>query len=204
MAPERPHVVMIAGPNGAGKSTVAPGLLAGALGVVEFVNADLIARGLSGFDPDRAAFEAGRIMLDRIEYLSTQRVNFAFETTLASRSFAPRVAQWRRVGYVFHLVYVWLPHPDIAIARVADRVRLKGHHVPEEIVRRRFLSGLGNFFRLYRPLADRWRFYYNPDRTGPRLIATGCGTVEELILEKETWKQVLKGPSDERTPEGPD
>ena len=82
MAAERPHVVMIAGPNGAGKSTVAPGLLAGALGVVEFVNADLIARGLSGFDPDRAAFEAGRVMLGRIEYLSKQRVDFAFETTL--------------------------------------------------------------------------------------------------------------------------
>jgi len=115
-----PHVIVIAGPNGAGKSTTAPAILKGTLGVTEFVNADTIAAGLSAFNPEKAAFQAGR-------------EDFAFETTLASKTFAHWIQNLKLSGYTFHLFYLWLPSPDFAIARVAERVRMGGHCVPEEI-----------------------------------------------------------------------
>ena len=115
---------------------------------MEFVNADLIAQGLAGFDPERAALPAGRVMLQRIRELAKQRVSFAFETTLASRSFARWLAELVRTGYQFHLVFLWLPSADFAVDRVADRVRLGGHSVPEATVRRRYAAGLRNFFGL--------------------------------------------------------
>jgi predicted ABC-type ATPase len=125
----RPSVVILAGPNGAGKSTVAPALLQGALAVNEFVNADVIARGLSAFDPESAAIAAGRVMLTRIRELAEQRVNFAFETTLASRSFAPWLRELRASGYEIHILFLWLPSADFALDRVAERVRAGGHDV---------------------------------------------------------------------------
>lgn len=113
-----PSVIILAGPNGAGKTTAAPSLLRGTLGVVEFVNADLIAQGLAGFDPQRAALAAGRAMLARIDDLARQRASFAFETTLASRSFAPWLQNLIQTGYRFHLVFLWLPDADFAVDRV--------------------------------------------------------------------------------------
>lgn len=124
MAPTTPNLVVLAGPNGAGKSTAAPMLLRGTLGVTEFVNADVIAQGLSAFAPDRVALSAGRIMLRRLQELARQGVSFAFETTLASRSFAPWIRELAQTGYQFHLVFLWLPSADFAVQRVADRVRL--------------------------------------------------------------------------------
>jgi predicted ABC-type ATPase len=161
MAAERPHLIVLAGPNGAGKSTIAPALLVGALGVHEFVNADVIAQGLSAFQPERTALQAGRIMRARLHCLASQRVDFAFETTLASRSFAPWTADLRRTGYAFHLLFLWLPSPEMALARVAERVRLGGHDVPADTIRRRYHAGLRNFFELYGPLTDSWQFYDN-------------------------------------------
>jgi predicted ABC-type ATPase len=134
MAEFAPDVVVLAGPNGAGKSTSAPSILRDALGVDEFVNADDIARGLSDFEPERAAMAAGRIMLARLRELAQQRRSLAFETTLASRSFAPWLAELVRTGYQFHLVFLWLPSPDMAVARGAARVREGGHDVPEETI----------------------------------------------------------------------
>jgi predicted ABC-type ATPase len=119
-------VIVLAGPNGAGKSTAAPYLLRGALGVTEFVNADVIAQGLSAFAPEAVAVAAGRIMLARLRELASKRVSFAFETTLASRSFAPWLASVVAGGYSFHLLYLWLPSADLAVSRVADRVRFGG------------------------------------------------------------------------------
>ncbi|HZL93888.1 MAG TPA: AAA family ATPase [Vicinamibacterales bacterium] len=119
MSELRPSVVILAGPNGAGKSTAAPELLQGELAVNEFVNADVIARGLSAFDPDRAAIAAGRVMLARLNELARQRESFAFETTLASRSFAPRLRALRKSGYAIHLLFLWLSSPDLAVQRVA-------------------------------------------------------------------------------------
>jgi predicted ABC-type ATPase len=168
-----PAVIMVAGPNGAGKSTIAPGLLAKALGVVEYVNADVIARGLSGFDPDRAALSAGRVMLQRLDELESEKASFAFETTGASRTFVERIARLRNKGYFFLLAYVWVDSADVSVARVERRVLLGGHSVPVDTIRRRYIRGLQNFFSLYRPLADEWRFYNNSQGGNAILIAQG-------------------------------
>jgi predicted ABC-type ATPase len=163
-----PSVVLLAGPNGAGKTTAAPALLRGTLGVVEFVNADVIAQGLAGFDPEHAALPAGRVMLQRIHELARQRVSFAFEATLAGRSFAPWLADLVRTGYHFHLVFLWLPSADLAVARVADRARLGGHNIPEATVRRRYAAGLRNFFGLYQPISTTWGMHDNSEPAGTK------------------------------------
>jgi predicted ABC-type ATPase len=188
---KRPHLIVIAGPNGAGKSTTASSLLKGTLGVDEFVNADLIAQGLSGFQPEGAAFHAGRVMLERIHYLADKRINFAFETTLASRTFASWIAALRQTGYDFHLVFLYLPNEEFAVARVAERVSVGGHNVPEETIRRRYRAGLKNFFHLYKPLSDFWRFYDNSLPAGPRLISLGgIGQLDD-IRSIETWGEIM-------------
>lgn len=190
MPEESPSVVVIAGPNGAGKSTTAPALLADVLGVSEFINADVIAQGLSAFNPEGAAIEAGRVMLTRLKELAASRANFAFETTLASKTFAPWITRLCQGGYEFHLVFLYLPSADMAVERVADRVRAGGHHVADEVVRRRYVGGIRNFFRLYRPLASSWRFYDNADRSGPRLIAAGSREDERLVPDRTLWSLV--------------
>lgn len=160
--------MIIAGPNGAGKTTAASVILP-KFDLLEFVNADTIARGLSAFSPESVAMAAGRIMLDRLKDLATLGHSFAFETTLASRTFAPWLRGLREEGYQVELVFCWLPSPEMSIQRVAHRVRSGGHFVPDEDVRRRYQAGLRNFFQLYRPIAQTWRLY---DTTGePRLIA---------------------------------
>ena len=187
---DSPNIVVIAGPNGAGKSTTAPALLAGVLGVIEFVNADVIAQGLSAFNPEGAAMEAGRVMLRRLKELAASRASFAFETTLASKSFAPWIQRLCKGGYEFHLIFLYLPSPELAIERVANRVRAGGHHVSPEVVRRRYFGGIRNFFRLYRPLASQWRVYDNDDRSGPRLIAAGSAATEELVADAAMWHRI--------------
>jgi predicted ABC-type ATPase len=149
-----PHVLIIAGANGAGKTTTAPALLQEALQITNFVNADNIAYGLSAFEPEKAAIQAGRIMLERIRFLASNKENFAFETTLASRTFAPWIKKLKNDGYLFHLVYLLLDSPDLAISRVKERVKLGGHSVPEDVIRRRYHAGIRNFFNLYKPIAD--------------------------------------------------
>ncbi len=173
MPESSPNLVILAGPNGAGKSTSAESILKDALGIDAFVNADVIARGLSGFEPERVSLAAGRIMRTRLRELARQRASFAFETTLATRSFAPWIAELVRHGYEFHLVFLWLPHPDLAVARVAARVRDGGHDVPEETVRRRYDSGLANFFGLYQPMARTWKLCDNSGVPTARLVAAG-------------------------------
>ena len=191
MTIKRPHLIVIAGPNGAGKSTTAPSLLKGTLKVTEFVNADIIAQGLSGFQPEGAVFHAGRVMLERIHYLAKKRIDFAFETTLASRTFALWITDLRKTGYDFHLVFLWLPNEECAIARVAERVRMGGHNVPEETIRRRYHTGLKNFFRLYKPLADFWRVYDNSEPAGPRLIASGSRSESDNIKDIAIWNMIM-------------
>jgi len=190
LAAHRPWVVIVGGPNGAGKSTAAPEILRGVLGMTEYVNADVIAAGLSGLDPDGAAVAAGRVMLARLDELAGQRADFAFETTLASRSFAPWVSRLRASGYHFRLTFLWLPDADAAVARVRQRVLLGGHAVPEDTVRRRYARGLRNFFELYRPIADSWALYDGSKRSGPRLIARARPARPQEIIDEETWKVV--------------
>ncbi len=189
MATRAPNLVVIAGPNGSGKSTTAVSLLRDTLAVSEFVDADVIARGLSGFRPEGSAVAAGRIMLARLRSLADQRLDFAFETTLASRSFAPWLRELGGSGYLIHVVFLWLSSPELAVLRVRERVRAGGHDVPEETIRRRYGRGTRNFFELYRPLADAWRVYDNSELSGPRLIARGKQGNPEEILDEERWQR---------------
>ncbi len=178
--------MVVAGPNGAGKTTTAPTLLRRALAVEEFVNADAVALGLSAFRPESAAMAAGRAMLARLDALAQGRRDFAFETTLASRSFAPWIRRLRQAGYRAHLSFLSLPSADLACARVAGRVRSGGHHVAEDVIRRRYVGGLRNFFELYEPVIDAWEVFDNSLASGPRLIAARS-TGAPVVLDAEAW-----------------
>ena len=189
MSMEEPLVVVIAGPNGAGKSTSAPLLLRDTLEVQEFVNADAIAKGLSAFHPESVAIQAGRLMLRRMKELVRTRTDFAFETTLASRTFAPWLRRLADDGHHVHLAFLTLPTPDLAVARVKGRVRLGGHHVPEDVVRRRFEAGLRNFFHLYWPIVSSWQLFDNMSPTGPRLLASQKFSAPIRILDEPMWQE---------------
>jgi predicted ABC-type ATPase len=167
----RPRVVVIAGPNGAGKSTTAPAIVQDGFRINEFVNADTIARGLSEFAPEQVAFAAGRIFLDRIHALSAEGSSFAFETTLATKSFLPMLKRMQSRGYEVHIIFLWLPTASMAVERVDARVRRGGHFVPDEIVLRRYTRGLVNFFNLYRLVSDSWIMLDNSSERAPKAIA---------------------------------
>lgn len=185
MSPDPPQIVVIGGPNGAGKSTIAQEVLDRTLGITEFVNADTIAAGLSGFDPERAAFAAGRVMLARLRELadSIPPVNFAFESTLASRTFAPWLSKLIDRGFKVHVLYVWLRSSELAIRRVKARVRRGGHDIPDDVVRRRFVRSAENFCSLYLPLAERAGTWQVLDNSTPVLqrVAWGGSGQEPII-----------------------
>jgi predicted ABC-type ATPase len=187
MAEVSPSVIVLAGPNGAGKTTSSRTLLAETLSVLTFVNADVIAQGLSGFDPNSAAVEASRIMLERLRELAQRKANFAFETTLAARSYAKWLRELRGTGYTVRLFYFWVKSADAAVARVAQRVRMGGHAVPEDTVRQRYNRSVRNFFTLYQPLAHEWQVYDNSGGEGPRLVATGRAAGEESVVLPDVW-----------------
>jgi predicted ABC-type ATPase len=178
--PKQPTIVVIAGPNGAGKSTAAPYLLKQALGILEFVNADQIAAGLSAYAPETVAFEAGRIMLQRLRTLAAAQVSFAFESTLSSRTFALFLARCKAQGYKVHIFYVALPSAELAIQRVALRVKLGGHNIPPDDITRRFQRSLHNLFELYLPLADHWSVLNNASGT---LTSIAHGTARRTFIE---------------------
>ena len=187
-----PKVVLLAGPNGAGKSTLAPALLRDTLHVSNFVNADVIARGLSAYGGEDQGIAAGRVMLARLRELAAKRVDFAFESTLASRSFAPWIAEiCREHGYEFHLVFIWLRTPGVAIARVKARSRLGGHDVAPEVIGRRYTRGVRNFFELYAPLARTWHFYDNSEER-LKLLAKGGQRRSERIHDAKLWAEINK------------
>lgn len=156
------------------------------------MNADTIAKGLSAFRPESVAMDAGRIMLERLHHLTAQRADVAFETTLASRTFAPWIKSLIADGYAFRLIFLWLPSADMAVARVRQRIALGGRQVPEPVIRRRYEAGLRNFFRLCRPLAEGWRFYDNSVRGRRRLIASGTQGEETVVLNADLWNNVNK------------
>jgi predicted ABC-type ATPase len=162
------RVIIIAGPNGAGKTTFAREFLPNEAHCPIFVNADLIAAGLAPFAPETAALQAGRLMLQEIERHFAARDSFAFETTLSGRGYLKSIRRWQAAGYDVSLFFLRLDTPETAIARVAQRVRQGGHHIPETVIRRRFAAGLENFKHLYAPAVNAWALY---DNTGnePRL-----------------------------------
>ena len=155
------RVIIIAGPNGAGKTTFAREFLPNAGACPNFVNADLIAAGLSPFNPTVAAVQAGRLMLREIRRHFDRNESFAFETTLSGRSYARQIPIWQANGYRVELIFLKLRSIRLAIARVKTRVSHGGHHVAASVVRRRFKSGGRNFEQLYRPLVDHWELYDN-------------------------------------------
>ena len=163
-------VYIIAGPNGSGKTTFAKKFLPEYAHCPHFVNADLIAQGLSPFSPEIAAMKAGRIVLEQIRMFGGKRVDFGFETTLSGKSYANLLADLKAKGYRLHLFFLWIPNAKLAIARIKDRVAEGGHNVPAEDVRRRFQRSLSNFFNLYKPLLDSWMLFDNSADL-PRLIA---------------------------------
>lgn len=165
-------IVIIAGPNGAGKTTFAREFLPQEGNISDFINADLIAAGLSPFNPDAAAVRAGRLMLEEIEQRAALRRSFAFETTLSGRGYANKIGDWRHLGYHVKLIFLSLPTDDMAVARVAARVIQGGHNIPEQVIRRRFKAGLQNFEHLYKPIVDDWLFYDNSD-SRLKLLAWG-------------------------------
>lgn len=187
-----PELLIIAGPNGAGKSTLAPSLIRDFLNIKEFVNADVIAQGLAAFDVESVAVEAGRIMLTRLRDMASNRKSFAFETTLAARSYATWIEELKKEGYRFHLIFLWLPSSEFATERVAERVTAGGHNIPQETVKRRYTAGLRNFFALYQPLADMWRLYDNSDLYLAQLIASGKGTDVDKIGQATIWKRLVE------------
>ncbi len=182
-----PQLIAIAGANGAGKSTLAPYLLRDTIGLMEYVNADPIALGLSAFRPEHVAFEAGRVMLRRLEHLASQRASFAFETTLAGRSLAPWIRRLRQDGYKCHIAFVWVRSPDLAIRRVQERVKAGGHAVPEEVIVRRYHKGVRHFLELYCALAHTWAVYDNETLGSPVMVASGAGSGEPKIDRPDLW-----------------
>ncbi len=161
-ASQSKRIVIIAGPNGAGKTTFAREFLPTDAGLPNFVNADLIAAGLSPFAPDLAAFKAGRLMLETIAAHVRLSESFSFETTLSGQAYAQKIPNWRAAEYVVKLIFLSLPNVEIAIERVATRVKQGGHNVPASVIRRRFTLGANNFER-YKLLVDSWQLYANSD-----------------------------------------
>ena len=183
-----PQLVVVAGPNGAGKSTLAPDLLGGEYKLSEYVNADRIALGLSGFEAQNASIAAGRVMIDRMRKLASMRASFAFETTMASRSFAPWISGLAKSGYSIHIVYVWLQTPELAVQRVEERVRAGGHSVDAEVVKRRYERGIVNFFSLYRSIACTWAVYDNSSGGNPILVAERSGdNGADRVHRQDLW-----------------
>lgn len=165
-----PTIYVIAGPNGVGKTTFADRYLPDEARQVEFVNADLIARGLSPYDPDVVAMQAGRIALGRIRQLIADKIGFTWETTMSGRSAAGWLREARAVGFTLKCYFLWVRQPEIVLTRIRQRVVEGGHNIPEEVSRRRFFKTIENFFEIYRPLFDAWKLYEN-DLPEPRLLA---------------------------------
>lgn len=177
------NVYIIAGPNGSGKTTFATMFLPDYVKCPNFVNADLIAKGLAPFEPRNAAIKAGKLVLQQIHEFTRRSVDFAFETTLSGKSYVNLFSELKAKGYVLHLFFLWMPSPELAIIRIKERVWEGGHNVPAEDVRRRFGRGISNFFNLYEPLLDTWMLFDN-SKAKPVLIAKRRDSHREILDEK--------------------
>jgi predicted ABC-type ATPase len=187
-----PNCYIIAGGNGAGKTTFATEFLPLYANCRNFINPDLLAHAYSPFDPDAGMLRAGRAVFGRIAELTLVRTDFAFETTLSGRSYVLVLRKVKKAGFRLHMVYLWIPGPELALLRIRDRVESGGHNVPERDVRRRFGRTLGNLFRLYRPLLDTLHFFDNSSGT-PRLIfkdEAGQTVVNDAALYEQLRPQI--------------
>lgn len=186
-----PNLYIIAGCNGAGKTTASFTVLPEMLDCEEFINADEIAKGLSPLNPDRAAIEAGRIMLNKIGKLISNQQDFAFETTLATKSYTNTIRKARQAGFQVTLVFFYLDSHDLAIERVKTRVNEGGHDIPKPVIIRRYYAGLRNLFNLYIPISDYWMIFDN-SRLHSDLTAEGY-TDKEIDIKNNRNFDIIKG-----------
>jgi predicted ABC-type ATPase len=168
----KPRCIIVAGPNGAGKTTFARDYLPGIAKLIHFVNVDLIAGGISPLRPELAALNAGRLMLRELNRLADAKAEFAFESTLSGLHYAKRIEEWKNKGYMIEIIYIRLASPQLALSRIASRVRQGGHDIPRADVIRRFKRGWTNFLDVYQPLADHWAIYENSE-SKPKLLERG-------------------------------
>lgn len=187
---EEKNLYIIAGCNGAGKTTASFTILPEILDCKEFVNADEIAKGLSPFQPEKVSFEAGRIMLNRIEDLLSQNENFAFETTLATRSYKNKVLEAKKRGYNVTLLFFWLKNPELAKERVKIRVLEGGHNIPEDVIERRYYKGIKNLFEIYLLIVDQALLFDNSE--GKHDLIAEMSASEELNILNENKFNELK------------
>ena len=184
-----PNLYIIAGCNGAGKTTASYTVLPEILNCKEFVNADNIAAGISPFNPESVAIEAGRIMLNRINELLEEGADFALETTLSTKSYVSFVKKAQQIGYKVTLLYFWLDSPQTAYVRVAKRVSEGGHNIPIDVIERRYYRGIKNLIDLYIPICDKWLVMNNIGAIS-RVIAKSS-QLGELIINGDIWKIIL-------------
>lgn len=187
-AEQTQSIYVIAGPNGAGKTTFATKFLPDHVQCTEFLNADLIAAGLSPFAPSMQDFRASELMLERMQKLLDSRETFSFETTLAARSYSQRIPEWQALGYRVFLFFLWLPSEELAIERVANRVRQGGHNIPISTIRQRYQRGLSNFSRLYRPIVDGW-LLLDSSQFPPSEVARD-EEQSQVISDPVLWQQI--------------
>lgn len=185
------HLYIIAGCNGAGKTTASMTILPKSLLVKEFVNADEIARGLSPFNPEGVAIEAGKLMLQRIDFLLEREESFSIETTLATRSYLQLVHRAHQKGYVVHVIFFWLKTPEQAVRRVAERVSKGGHGIPIETIIRRYEAGINNLFKLYMAQVDIWSIYDNSEQPRER-VAYGGKEIDTVICNTSKYERIKK------------
>ncbi|RJQ60620.1 MAG: zeta toxin [Stygiobacter sp.] len=186
-----PTVYLITGCNGAGKTTASLTLLPEMLDCKEFVNADNIAAGISPFQPDKVAIEAGRLMLKRINDLIKVKVDFAIETTLSSRNYISKIKEFKKEGYEVILIYFWLNTPLLAIERIKQRVKRGGHFIPDDIVIRRYMRGIKNLLQYFIPLCDYWLIFDNSNENAI-MVAEGIKDLEKEIFNNEIWQEINK------------
>ena len=185
------NLYIISGCNGAGKTTASYTILPEMLDCEEFVNADEIAKGLSPFKPDNTAIQAGRLMLERINFLIETGADFAFETTLAAKSYSNFVKKAKQNDYRVKLLFFWLRTPDLAVKRVEIRVKEGGHNIPEETIRRRYENGLSNFFNIFKPIVDEWMLIDNSGEPY-EIIAEGNSTNKIEVQNESNWFYLIK------------
>ncbi len=190
MAVKTKNTYIIAGPNGSGKTTFAREFLPDYAKCPHFVNADLIAQGLSPFSPQIAAMKAGRLVLERLHDLAKKNSDFAFETTLSGKTYLNFLKEMKRRSYQIHLFFLWIPSEKLGLQRIKDRVAEGGHDVPAEDVKRRFIRSIHNFIQLYRPLLDSWMLFDNSGPV-PRLIAEEKNGGENII-DKDLFGKIIK------------
>lgn len=179
---------IISGCNGAGKTTASITILPEIFECKEFVNADEIAKGLSPFNPESVAIQAGKLMLERINYLLTQNDSFAIETTLSTKSYQNLVSQAHEKGFYVQLLYFWLPSPEFAAARVAQRVKEGGHNIPKDVIYRRYYAGIKNLFEIYMPIVDYCMIIDNAEN--PRAIIAEKDEDGLVIYDKSTFNTI--------------